>query len=259
MAWSTAGLGLLLICVVALQPNKSFSEAAFAFGQWDNGGWASGPVFNYRTQAEAEIAAMNSCNQVGYNCSILARFRKLCFALAVQDGNNGFSYRTNINADTAERDALTSCVSMGRPCSLRARFCDSVSEAEVRAAEEAEYQQYVQQWYACFGRGSTLDEQINNCDYALNFRRASQNDRNQLLQRRSSLFSLRNQQIAAAQAAADAQKAAADARAQEEFHMYQLRWQHCFDLSALVSRIDGQIHAIMPWRILAQVLTTERN
>ena len=57
------GAFLVLIFVVALQPSKSFSEAAFAFGQWGNGGWTYGSAYNHRTQSEAQIAAMNTCNQ----------------------------------------------------------------------------------------------------------------------------------------------------------------------------------------------------
>jgi hypothetical protein len=56
------GALLVLIFLVALQPSKSLSEAAYAFGQWGNGGWAYGSAYNYRTQSEAQIAAMNTCN-----------------------------------------------------------------------------------------------------------------------------------------------------------------------------------------------------
>jgi hypothetical protein len=234
------GVDFLLICFVAMQPSNTLSEAAFAVGEWGNGAWASGSAYNYRTQSEAAAAAMNACNQRAYNCSIRTTFRKACFALASQDGGSAWQTGIHINPDAANRYALVTCAKWGLQCTIREEFCDNVSEAEVRAAEEAEYRQYVQQWYACFGRAGTLDEQINNCDYALNFPRASQDDRNNLVRQRSAVIAARSQELANAQAALDAQKAA-NARAQEEFHMYELRWQHCFDLSAPVTRIDDQI------------------
>jgi hypothetical protein len=86
--WSRAGLGLLLLYLVALQPSRSFSEGAVAFGQWGNGAWAYGSGYNKRTQSEAQAAAMNNCNQRGYNCAVRSSFRKTCFAIAVQDTNN---------------------------------------------------------------------------------------------------------------------------------------------------------------------------
>ena len=172
----TLGALLGLIFFVAVQPSESFSEAAYAFGQWGNGGWAYGSAYNHRTQSEAQIAAMNTCNQRGYNCAIRDNFRKMCFAIAVQDNNNGWGTGYG-DPDVANRQALLSCAKMGLSCSIREEFCDSVSEAEVQAAEQAEYQQYVQNWNVCFGRvvtGGSLDDQMNYCDYALRFPRAIQ-------------------------------------------------------------------------------------
>ncbi len=137
------GAFLVLIFVVALQPSKSFSEAAFAFGQWGNGGWTYGSAYNHRTQSEAQIAAMNTCNQGGYNCAIRGNFRKTCFAIAVQDNSNGWSTGIHSDPDVANRQALMGCARMGLSCTTREEFCDNVSEAEVRAAEQAEYEQYV--------------------------------------------------------------------------------------------------------------------
>jgi Domain of unknown function (DUF4189) len=226
---------LVLIFLIALQPSKSFSEAAFAFGQWGNGGWAYGSAYNHRTQSEAQIAAMNTCNQRGYDCAIRGSFRKTCFAIAVQDSNSGFGTATHGDPDVANRQALVGCARMGLSCSIREEFCDNVSEAEIRASEQAEYQQYVQNWNVCFGKVATdnLNEQINYCDYALTFPRANQTDRSELLKQRGSLTATRDQR-----AAIDDQ---VQKQEQEQFHLYELRWQHCFDLSAPVSRLDGQI------------------
>jgi hypothetical protein len=236
-------VGFLLICFVAMQPSKTLSEAAFAVGEWGNGAWASGSAYNYRTQSEAAAAAMNSCNQRGYNCSIRTTFRKACFALASQDGGSGWQTGIHTDPDVANRYALVTCAKWGLQCTIREEYCDNVSEAEVLAAEQAEYQQYVQNWKGCFGQVavSSSNEQINFCNSALSFSRASQDDRNNLVRQRSAVIAAHNQELAnKAQAALNAENAA-NARAQEAFHIYELRWQHCFDLSAPVSRIDDQI------------------
>jgi hypothetical protein len=236
------GALLVLICFAALQPSKSFSEAAFAVGQWGNGAWASGSAYNYRTRSEAEIAAMNSCNQRGYNCSIRTTFRKACFALASQDGGSGWQTGIHSNPDEANRYALLNCAKGGLRCTICEEFCDTLSEAELVAAGQAEYQQFVQNWNVCFGRDATAssNQQISHCDYALTFRQAQPADRGQLVKQRDALIAARNQEVAN-KAALDAQKAAADKQVQEEFGLYELRWQHCFDPSAPTNRLDHQI------------------
>jgi hypothetical protein len=161
----------------------------------------------------------------------------VCFAIAVQDGNNGWSTGIDSNPDGANRQALLGCAKMGFSCTIREEFCDSVSEVEIQAAEQAEYQQYVQNWNVCFGRVATgsFNEQINYCDYALTFPRANQNDRSELLKQRGSLIAARNQELAnKARAALDEQ------REREEFHLYELRWRHCFDAN-MPGQLDGQI------------------
>jgi hypothetical protein len=238
MAWPTIEFVFLLVGFVAVQPSKSFSEAAFAFGQWGNGGWAFGSIYNQRTQSEAQIAAMKACNQRGYNCAIRGNFRKTCFALAVQDTNNGWHTGVHDSPAVANQQALTGCTRMGLSCTIRESFCDTVSEAENLAAEQAEYQQYVQNWKGCFGQVvvSSSNEQINFCDYALRFPRAIQSDRTELLKQKTALITARNQELAnKAQAALD------EERTEEDFHMYELRWKYCFDSSVPLSRLDGQI------------------
>jgi hypothetical protein len=223
-------VAVLVIGVAALQPSKSFSEAAFAVGEW-NGTWASGSAYNYRTQSEAQAAAMNSCNQRGYNCSIRATFRKACFALASQDGGNG--WQTGIHTDpyAANRYALLTCGKWGLSCTIREEYCDNVSEEEVRAAEQAEYQQYVGLWDVCFGKvpNYSVTDQINYCDYALRSPRASQIDRGELIKRRGTLAAFWNQEQERIK------------NENDERHLYELRWQHCFDPSVPASRLDGQI------------------
>ena len=235
------GALLALFCFAALQPSESFSEAAYAFGQWGNGGWAYGSAYNHRTQSEARIAAMNTCNQRGYNCAIRDNFRKMCFAIAVQDNNNGWGTGYG-DPDVANRQALLSCTKMGLSCSIREEFCDSVSEAEIIAAEQAEYQQFSQNWNVCFGQAATgsLNEQINHCDYALTFPRVQSADRSKLVKQRDAVIAARNQELAN-KATLDAQNATTAKRVQEEFGLYRLRWQHCFDPSAPADRLDHQI------------------
>jgi Domain of unknown function (DUF4189) len=229
---------LVLLFLIALQPSKSFSEAAFAFGQWGNGGWAYGSAYNHRTQSEAQIAAMNACNQRGYNCAIRGSFRKTCFAIAVQDSNNGWGTGTHGDRDVANRQALLGCARMGLSCAIREEFCDNVSEAEIREAEQAEYRQYLQLWDVCYGKvaGNSVDHQITGCDYALLSPRASQTDRNNLLNRRGMLVDFKNRE-----AAKSAQAALAKKQEDKELVLYEIHWKYCFDTSEPASRRDDQL------------------
>jgi Domain of unknown function (DUF4189) len=232
-------VGLVLVTLVALHPTNSLSEAAYAFGQWGNGAWAYGSGYNYQTQSEAQASAMNLCNQRGYNCAVRGSFRKMCFAIAVQDNNNGFHAAQHYDPNVANRQALIGCARMGQSCSIREEFCDSVSEADVRAAEQAEYQQYVQNWHFCFGNtpiagGPT--KQIEYCDYALGFSRASPDDRGKLVNQRSALVESRDRQLAdAARAAASAQQS------KDDFQPYELSWRHCLDSSVPADLVNHQI------------------
>jgi hypothetical protein len=197
MAWPT--VVFLLVGFVAMQPKQSLSEGAFAFGRWGNSAWAYGSGYNYRTQSEAQIAAMNFCNQRGYNCAVRGSFRKTCFAIAVQDSDSGYATGMDINPDVANRQALSNCATMGRSCTVRETVCDNVSEADLRAAVQAEYEQYVQNWKGCFGQVvvSSSNEQITFCDYALSFPSASQDDRSNLVRQRSTVIAARDQELAA--------------------------------------------------------------
>jgi len=180
-----------------MQPTESLSEASFAFGQYGDGGWASGTAYNRTTQSEAQSAAMNTCNQNGYNCSLRRSFRNTRFALAVHDNGNAWGFSTNNDMASARREALLTCVKGAATCSIREAFCDNVSEAAVRAAaqaeaqrQQAEYNEYVRNWTLCFAGSPTGGDEVNQiayCDRALDFPRTNDADRNDLLQQRQRL------------------------------------------------------------------------
>jgi len=118
---------LALLGALSADPDPVRAEAAVAFGQSPSG-WADGTGFNYQTQNEAQNAAMERCNERGQNCIIIASFQNQCFALAVQNGGNGYSWKTHDNQAQAEREAVRNCAAMGRRCAVRESFCDSVKE-----------------------------------------------------------------------------------------------------------------------------------
>ncbi|HWX86493.1 MAG TPA: DUF4189 domain-containing protein [Xanthobacteraceae bacterium] len=193
----------VLVCGTTLTPTQSHSEAALAFGQYGNGAWASGTAYDYRTVAEAQSSAMNSCNARGYNCSIQVTFRKSCIALAVQSNGSGNGWQVHQDLSVAQSTALRRCASYGQPCSIKAAFCDNVSEQEIRAAEaesqrrqKEEYQEYFRHWRQCFD-GTTFandrDSQVSNCNQALGYPHASYEDRNKLIQQRDNLLSASEQ------------------------------------------------------------------
>jgi hypothetical protein len=187
-----------LVCLVLIRPSVSLAEASLAFGQWGNGGFAWSAPYNYRTQAEAQAAAMNGCNARGYNCSVRVSFRNVCFALAIQNGGNGFAWSTRPNVATAQADALARCNSSNVSCSIQSSYCDNVSEEATRAAEQesarqqsADYQKYAGHWQQCFLGGGDGTAQSLACNLALNYPRASYEDRTKLLQRRDVLVATR--------------------------------------------------------------------
>jgi hypothetical protein len=223
-----------------MQPSLGYAEGAFAFGQYGNGGWASGTAYNHRTEAEAQITAMNNCNARGYNCSIRVTFRNTCFALAVQNNGSGFGYSFHSDINRARNDALARCAQYGLSCSVNTTFCDTVSEAAIREAEQeaarrreaaireaeqetarrqnAEYQEYVRRWHICFDGSISeggLNNQISLCNQALSFPRASVDDRTKLTQRRDNLILARENRERSARDAQERSRLAAEEAARQ--------------------------------------------
>jgi hypothetical protein len=122
--WVGAGI---YACIVL--PTPCFAEAAYAFGQNpSNGSWAHGGAYNYSTAVEAENRALQSCAENGPNCSVVSTFNNQCFAVAVQDNGNGYSWKQFPTVAQAEREAINGCAAMGQSCTVRASFCDTVKE-----------------------------------------------------------------------------------------------------------------------------------
>lgn len=212
-----------------LQPTPSLAEAAYAFGQGEFGAWVSGYGNNYTSQNAAQIAAMEKCINRGIVCSIIANFRKTCFAIAVQDLGNGWAVRYGADIPTASRSALQGCASMGMSCSVRDTFCDSVSEQELQQAaiDQANraLQEYQREWNECFAAtGTEVDAAaaIGSCNQALSFPNAVPADRDNLVRQRAVLQG-RIQQIHEQNLRAEQQrrKDEADKQAYDQYYALQ--------------------------------------
>lgn len=122
-----AKAGLLLL-LTALIPFPAAAEGAYAFAQGPNGEWSGGSAFNYSTAAEAQARALEYCGRRASTCTILAAVSNRCFAIAVQHGNNGYSWSYGADQSEANNTALRGCAKLRASCSVQASFCDSVPE-----------------------------------------------------------------------------------------------------------------------------------
>ncbi len=198
---------LALSALIVAQPTTVLAEAAIAFGQWDSG-WAAGISSDKRTQADAQTGAMNECNSRGYNCGIRLNFFNSCGALAVQVGGNGYAVASRPDEYSARQSALATCVRMGLACEIKTARCDSVSEAVIRAQEEAEaqrqYQTFLSNWRGCFSGA------VASCDNALGYPNLSSQDRSRLNNQRAAITE------------------AEERRREQEYQTFLLNWRTCF-------------------------------
>jgi hypothetical protein len=241
-------------CVHSFQSPAS-AEAALAFGQYGNGGWAAGSAYNAASRAEAMSTAMRNCNARGFNCSIRVTFHDSCLAYAVQDSGNGWRSATNSNRDAAWTDALTGCAQMGLSCTLREAFCDNVSEERLRfeAAQRAEqtkrnYEAFLQQWQACFGQSVLLTElnvRIAKCDQAVTYSNVSNSDQARLLAQRQSLYTARNRANEEEQQRYREAQQRRQHVAEEARESFLQQWQACFGQSALVTDLSLRISNVI--------------
>lgn len=212
-----------------LQSTPSLAESAYAFGQGQDGAWVSAYGSNYTTQSEAEAAAMQKCMGRGIACSIIASFRKTCFAIAVQDFGNGWAVRYGPDLPSANRSALQGCAAMGLSCSIKNGFCDTISEQELKQAAldqaNREFQQYLNEWNGCFAATqSEVDAAaaIGSCNQALAFPRAEPVDRDKLVRQRAvqqdRIQQIHDQSLRAEQ---QRQKDEADKRAYDQYYAQQ--------------------------------------
>lgn len=132
-------IGLLNVAAVMTALSTSGRcEGALAYSQNYNGGWGVGYSENLQTKDEARGTAMQECLKRGIACRVLTQFHNSCAALAVANVGNAFAYATRDDIVEARQEALRRCAIMGTPCSIRAAFCDAVSEDAIRAQRQAE-------------------------------------------------------------------------------------------------------------------------
>ena len=198
---SRAVLAVGVLHLFVFQPTPSLAEAAYAFGQGEFGAWVGGSGRNYATQNEAQVAAMQQCMGRGIVCSIIATFRKTCFAIAVQDLSNGWAVRYGPDIPSASRSALQGCAGMGQSCTVKDTFCDTISEQEIQQAaiDQANraFQEYQREWNECFAATQTEVDAaaaIASCNQALTFPNAVPADRDRIVRQRA-LLQDRIQQI----------------------------------------------------------------
>ncbi len=115
---------LVAMGLTAILRSNGYADGAIAFGEYGEGGWASGYASNTLTEADARTTAMVNCNARGYNCIVRSTFKDTCAALAVQDGGNGWAISLSENPDLAQADVQQRCHSYGLPCSIQTVFCD---------------------------------------------------------------------------------------------------------------------------------------
>jgi hypothetical protein len=125
------GLYRVLIFAFALTvPHHAGAEGAYAYGQGHNGAWSGGSAYNYSTAQEAIDSATQRCEQRGIPCQLVTQVQSTCFAVAVQNGNNGWGWATRGDLSDARREALQSCQRNGLECSISEAFCDAVIEQQ---------------------------------------------------------------------------------------------------------------------------------
>jgi hypothetical protein len=118
----------VLALVAATWDGMARAAGAFAFGQNDKHSWSSGSAYNYKTPTEAEEAAMTRCRsrpEASAYCKIIANIHSRCFAIAVQEGGNGYGWNTAATIPEAEKLAMGRCEGYGKSCSVRSSFCDT--------------------------------------------------------------------------------------------------------------------------------------
>src|SRR5262249_18385741 len=106
------------------------AAGAFAFGKTGHT-WSSGSAFNYATAEEASNWAMTRCRsrkEAADYCKIIATIPTTngkCFAIAVQQDDNGYGWSSATTAPDAEKRAMERCEGYGKSCAIRSSFCDT--------------------------------------------------------------------------------------------------------------------------------------
>jgi hypothetical protein len=106
------------------------ADGAFAFGKSGHT-WSSGSAFNYATAEEASNWAMTRCRsrkEAPDACKIIATIPTAngrCFAIAVQQDDNGYGWSTATTVPDAEKRAMERCEGYGESCAVRSSFCDT--------------------------------------------------------------------------------------------------------------------------------------
>jgi hypothetical protein len=59
------------------------------------------------------------------SCKVIANIHARCFAIAVQQDDNGYGWNTAATVPEAEKRAMERCESYGKSCAVRSSFCDT--------------------------------------------------------------------------------------------------------------------------------------
>jgi hypothetical protein len=119
-----------LACLPATGDGMARAAGAFAFGKSGHT-WSSGSAFNYATAEEASNWAMTRCRsrkEAPDACKIIATIPTTngrCFAIAVQQDDNGYGWSTATTVPDAEKRAMERCEGYGKSCAVRSSFCDT--------------------------------------------------------------------------------------------------------------------------------------
>ena len=119
-----------LACLPATGDGMARADGAFAFGKSGHT-WSSGSAFNYATADEASKWALTRCRsrkEAPDACKIIATIPTTngrCFAIAVQQDDNGYGWSTAATVPEAEKHAMERCEGYGKSCAVRSSFCDT--------------------------------------------------------------------------------------------------------------------------------------
>jgi hypothetical protein len=59
------------------------------------------------------------------SCKVIANIHAKCFAIAVQQDDNGYGWNTAATVPEAEKRAMERCEGYGKSCAVRSSFCDT--------------------------------------------------------------------------------------------------------------------------------------